>query len=791
MSSLARKVTLILTVSMLEALGGPQLTLSAGEPPFYLDRLVDDPTNSQMSADSFSDEVQARVAREDSENEDLRSVIDDLTIENKILRQMLRERRQQYNPQLNHDKIFEVRTRGLSPGKKCELEAILQRFASTMVDVCLAPSKSPKDDCGLQKNSCAQKVAPYSYTDSTYASMSNYGLTTAGRSNKIKVESQCIRGSMNNSVKSYLQGIPDSLLSRRSPITSERSKMRLVVNRLEQLFTSNTAAPGEHSQPHQQQMVSKSPANAGRHKLQRCGTLFRAEGAREAHIIPSCAKMDPDPSKGNSCYKQRLGSRCESEKSSDGRCASDNSSPDQRPTRPLDLDIHRAQDAEENIEYIRHLGLPFPIRRCDSDQPNGGWVYLNLLINMAQLHTFNVTPDFVRKSISELSTTFELSKDAQMIRWKGHCRNTASSEDIASSTEVTTEDSPAQLHESMIERSANGNTIFNDLLFAGSGDARGRRVLKNSSTGRDSIMEKVTKRTDPSRPQSAFDYKPMFRNDHIMLQGNIFDDDPDIVTAAPGIDDLLSQDPSHNYSGRSDDDGPIIYYKNPLFYCDMSGDRQAHQRSLATIYSTAIAILGAPISKRLPDEEHLEQTLIHDEDAFHCSVNDNSQVSLELAPLSKAIDYQSNILALSASGVGGVVPDDHFMLQVRRKCQRKPTQKAHAAAAARGRSHRLSFVIEEEIMSTNRVDLPASKLPPPSYVMFALSSGSSDGLESDASLSDDPDGSEVELFDEGQYTYSPGWHCVTEQPHDEADPYVPSKVRDSPKGPCLHPGART
>ncbi len=35
-------------------------------------------------------------------------------------------------------------------------------------------------------------------------------------------------------------------------------------------------------------------------------------------------------------------------------------SPDQRPTRPLDLDIHRAQVASDNIDYIRHLGLSSP-----------------------------------------------------------------------------------------------------------------------------------------------------------------------------------------------------------------------------------------------------------------------------------------------------------------------------------------------------------------------------------------------------------------------------------------------
>jgi hypothetical protein len=98
----------------------------------------------------------------------------------------------------------------------------------------------------------------------------------------------------------------------------------------------------------------------------------------------------------------------------------DDGSFEQRPTRPLDLDPYRAQVPEENMEYIRHLGFSPPDAEEMKAQPDGhGWIYLNVLTNMAQLHFANVTPMFIQKAITEYSKMLELSPGGRKVRWKG------------------------------------------------------------------------------------------------------------------------------------------------------------------------------------------------------------------------------------------------------------------------------------------------------------------------------------------------------------------------------------
>lgn len=58
--------------------------------------------------------------------------------------------------------------------------------------------------------------------------------------------------------------------------------------------------------------------------------------------------------------------------------------------------------------------------KLNETQPDAdGWVYLNLLCNLAQLHIINVTPSFVRSAVTEISTKCQLSHDGSKIRWRG------------------------------------------------------------------------------------------------------------------------------------------------------------------------------------------------------------------------------------------------------------------------------------------------------------------------------------------------------------------------------------
>jgi hypothetical protein len=98
-------------------------------------------------------------------------------------------------------------------------------------------------------------------------------------------------------------------------------------------------------------------------------------------------------------------------------------SPGQHPTPPLDLDVHPAQVAEEKIQYNTSSWTQVTKVNAEADKEGredgqDGWIYLNLFVSMAQLHTISLTPGFIRKSIRTLSAKFELSEDGNKVRWK-------------------------------------------------------------------------------------------------------------------------------------------------------------------------------------------------------------------------------------------------------------------------------------------------------------------------------------------------------------------------------------
>jgi RNA:NAD 2'-phosphotransferase (TPT1/KptA family) len=94
------------------------------------------------------------------------------------------------------------------------------------------------------------------------------------------------------------------------------------------------------------------------------------------------------------------------------------------------------------MKYFRHLGLVPPelilttsARPNDDVRPDAeGWVYLNLLCNMVQLQTANVTPDFICKAVLGMSARFQLSPDGRKIRWHGGTDGTELNSDSSGMT---------------------------------------------------------------------------------------------------------------------------------------------------------------------------------------------------------------------------------------------------------------------------------------------------------------------------------------------------------------------
>jgi hypothetical protein len=229
----------------------------------------------------------------------------------------------------------------------------------------------------------------------------------------------------------------------------------------------------------------------------------------------------------------------------------------------------------------------------------------------------------------------------------------------------------------------------------------------------------------------------------------------DYITCTQLGDDVLRQSSRTFVKGVTKihagkiDDGPMIYYNHPSFYCDMSGDKEAFLKNSGIIPSASTQVLGVFMAEARPEKEDQEHISARGENIFNHPVDDSSLPSLDVAPLSEIVDYGRNSVELSASGIGGVLPDDHFILHVQRKLQQSLREEARVAVHAQ--NSRSKHSIEEKIMSTTHFDLPPSKLPPPSYVFLSLSSESSTGLEDDDEcLSVEPDESGAETLELGQ-----------------------------------------
>src|SRR3954451_1842473 len=88
------------------------LTGPLDEPPFFITQTIESGSFDPSSHSLLDNLPLGEYTQHDSEKEDLRDVIDDLTIENKRLRQQLKSRKRQRDSQ-DRDRLFEVRVHDL------------------------------------------------------------------------------------------------------------------------------------------------------------------------------------------------------------------------------------------------------------------------------------------------------------------------------------------------------------------------------------------------------------------------------------------------------------------------------------------------------------------------------------------------------------------------------------------------------------------------------------------------------------------------------------------------------
>lgn len=740
----------------------------------------------------------AQLKRDDSSTDDFRGVIDDLTVANKKLKRKLKRYEKMYDAHLQDEKLFEVKIHGLSVKKKRELEETLRKFAMEIDETPSTESPSltyDKFTVALEPQNTTGSLSSTRFAESGYASMSASGQNSAaapsGQESTYRKISQSAFNRKQANVHSYLHDIPAGLFPAHTVAMSEKSKKKLVVKRLEQIFAGKSPAARGHQQPMQQEEVAQSAAQADREEKEAAGHQSKSEGLREARIYPSRGKDN------DSLHQHPTASalRPPTEYFGAGANAKPTgfNSPDQRPTRPLDLDPHRAQVPADNIQYIRHLGFSPPEmdeERAAQDSRHG-WIYLNLLVNMAQLHTINVTADFVKKAVADYSSKLELSTDGRKVRWKG-------GHDV-------THNSSGSSSENLSSPSLDSDTAYAD---------NKKRLKTQHKPIPDSRKGALAVSGD--KEMQKFIYTPLFFHKE--------SSEEDDSSTTPPLISSVSSPPTHmpvNSSGfnstgvrtssskRRKDDGPIIFYTNAKFCTDLTGD-QRDTSSSAVGASTYTSITNHPVGTTIATEVSLANTsddfkgplasgsgIAADEDRMDIDDDEDATTSSSSEPEIKfspkalhddSSDVDSKNIDFEVSGLGGVQPHDHFAVDVR--CQRVmvegdenrappggtfiPRQYTNKLMATLRPKPDLSKppVVSSEIISATHKELPVSALPPASFFPHETSStGAESDIESDSEEKFSVDFSDDE--NEGPTTMpkalnlSP--HCDESEESDEPD----------------------
>ncbi|KAF2274827.1 uncharacterized protein EI97DRAFT_90223 [Westerdykella ornata] len=697
-----------------------------------------------------------RVPTDGSSTEDYRGVIDDLTIANKKLKQKLKKYEKLHDAKHQDEKLFEVRFHGRLPDhKKKELEETLRKFAQEL------ENDKPEGRHSPVPLATQHATSNLTYpTESGYVSMSASGQNSnsaapSGHDSDARNLSKTQYNDRQQSIQSYLHDIPVGLLPKHTAPMSDKSKKKLVVRRLEQVFAGKRSTPGVHPQPMQQEEVAQSAATADR-KIREAAGQRTKEGHREALIMPVRHEDGMTGSESAHAAAQVLfPASAGQEQSGNG-----SGSPDQRPTRPLDLDPYRAQVPAENLNYIRHLGFSLPGDSTSGETPQDGqgWIYLNLLINMAQLHTINVTPNFVKDALTEYSSKFELSHDGRKVRWRGGNELTLNSD--SSSEQLS------------------GNSHSPDDVAASTSRSPSKLKTEPAGSAADLAEEErqahLAARAAKEQDRNKLAYTPIFphkqesdESDDLYNGMTSSGDSPLHPQAHADSSGLGSSGLRSSSSRRKRDDGPMIFYTKANFCTDLSGDRSGMPGKPRSEYKSITSQpLGA--SSRDPHEavprtgiveprgpmDHAMEVDSKDGDGLGTSSEDDHEFGL--TELRRDVsDSSTSTMEFEASGIGGVLPEDNFAIRVRRSQSRGTPdrslpQRSHKPrlypkkildaldeeqAAESEDSASPQPVINEQIISTSSKMLPSSTLPPPSFLPFdSTSSGDVDSdLESDVS----------------------------------------------------------
>lgn len=679
-----------------------------------------------------------RLGTEGDSSEEYRGVIDDLTVENKKLKRRLKKYERLHDAHTKDEKLFEVRIHGMPAEKKRELEEMLRKFATGLGQDTAA--KFPAN--GYEGLPAMLSKQQSKTADSAYASMSasaQGGSSAQSGSGSMHKDATPSLASRQQNVRSFLHHqFPEGLMPQPNMATmSERSKKKLVVRRLEQIFAGKGAgAVGlQHSQ--QQQEVSQTAARADRSAIEARGGTARQDGLREAHIMREDAELTKQGSPMEAPNDQLLLGKTERRDFADQLPGP--SPNEQRPTRPLDLDPDRAQVPADNIWYMRHLGFsPRDPRSLISPEEGHGFVYLNLLISMAQLHTINVTPDFVSKALSEFSDKFEISQDGRKVRWKGGCLLSRTSSSGGNSVEHSQDDSVHAQHPSKRAKLSHGlNSSLN--VQARGGATQRSHAHSNKFTYTPMFLRKDS--TDEADESSMGTESDAMSPSFPAGTGKSGVTGP----SGSGVRPTSSRKRQHN-------DGPIIFYNNAKFCTDLSGDRtpQDTLSGAPRYFKKSAQPIGKPQSANQAPSEKRGPLASAFELPEPMDLGDNPiPDSMELTfPPSRSPSIPDNLangpVDFEVTGIGGVWPTDHFAIDVESRRVRTdqhvtaqvasmPSLPPKLARILGGRDSKRTprTLVRTQPVASKMTELPPSALPPALGYMDIDEDTSSEGDYSD------------------------------------------------------------
>lgn len=666
------------------------------DPPFF--QRASESSNEEgvnyLGPNRSSSQIRPSLEHKASSGDGFRGIIDDLTVENKRLREELKKYKQMGPDSLRREKLFEVKVHGLPSRRKRELEAALRDFTTSLDGSSPGGGSQRKNKSKLQglhsskhasSTSGSNDRAGAAPPDSAYASNS-----TNQSSSDPFLPGKLSRQASDQPVAQSLPDVPEGLWPRQFALT-EAEKQKLVVRRLEQIFTGKGLGSSQQ-QPHlplvppaiseEVEMTTLEDQNPSAKQATRQATILPHSQRKASHSRDNGSASNSNEDQTDSRDQGTTSGSGSGSGGSNEVSPPSESQSEQRPTRPRDLDPDRPQVPAENMQYIRHLSdtsteqhNPTMNGLLDAD----GWVYLNLLSNLAQLHMLNVTPSFIRNAVAKRSQKFQLSSDGHKIRWKGGAEGSKFSSDssgASSQRETTSEDTDGS----------------NDLY-----QRKKRKTRDAAVQGGGSLVYPTTGPLPSISPAECFHYKPMF----VHQQTSSSDEQPSTGDGSPSScgppeESHLGVNSRWNNSGFSGlsqrkrrHDGAIIYYTGAPFCTDLSGDwgdlspesyvcdEEASRRVDITgpefkRTASGSSIPFKPLSNLASHHAMMDLDFAPPELSPETSSDSSEDLDADFPWSDSQESSATRLTNLEASGLGGVTPDDHFVVVVSTRRPKSP-----------------------------------------------------------------------------------------------------------------------